>query len=243
MEKIIEKAKAAGWSCRERDGELRITFPDKETMTLRRAGTRLTCTTSESVLDFLKANYSLSLMQSGGISADSSDIVGFLNELETKFTRTAREKLEKFRKELEGVGETEARAETMVRRGQEALRALLLAERHACEISGAARGELLVASHIVPWAECKSARERLDLENVLLLAKNWDALFDAHLISFDSRTGALVKSKRLSDEDFRALTGREATDATIRISVKTDARRAYLDKHLDALRQKDAEEA
>lgn len=243
MEKIIEKAKAAGWSCRERDGELRITFPDKETMTLRRAGTRLTCTPSESVLDFLKANYSLSLMQSGGISADSSDIVGFLNELETKFTRTAREKLEKFRKKLEGVGETEARAETMVRRGQEALRALLLAERHACEISGAARGELLVASHIVPWAECESAR--LDPENVLLLAKNWDALFDAHLISFDSETGELVKAERLSDADFRALTGREATDATtkIRIPVNTDARRAYLRAHLDCLRKKDAEEA
>lgn len=243
MEKIIEKAKAEGWKLRRKNGELRITFPDKETMRLRRAGARLTCTASESILDFLKTNYSLCLIQSGGISADSSDIVSFLDEIATKFTQTAREELKAFRENLEGLGETEARAETTVRLGQNALRKLLLTERRACEISGVVLGELLVASHIVPWAECKSARDRLDLENVLLLAKNWDALFDAHLISFDSRTGALVKSKRLSDEDFRALTGREATDATIRISVKTDARRAYLDKHLDALRQKDAEEA
>ena len=181
---------------------------------------------------------------SGCVFADTEETLKYLKFLEPGLLRTkACKEIEALQKELEGGGETEARAETMVRRGQEALRALLLAERHACEISGAARGELLVASHIVPWAECKSAR--LDPEIVLLLAKNWDALFDAHLISFDPETGELVKAERLSDADFRALTGREATDATtkIRISVNTDARRAYLRAHLDCLRKKDAEEA
>ena len=39
------------------------------------------------------------------------------------------------------------------------------------------------------------------MENVLLLARNWDALFDKKFISFDPETGKMIKSDRISEED------------------------------------------
>ena len=43
---------------------------------------------------------------------------------------------------------------------------------------------LLRASHIVPWAECESDAQRLDVYNGLLLSALWDAAFDASRFSF-----------------------------------------------------------
>ncbi len=60
---------------------------------------------------------------------------------------------------------------------------------------------LLRASHIIPWADCETDAERLDVGNGLLLSSLWDAAFDAHLVSFadDGRpvaaTGLTAKAK------------------------------------------------
>ena len=51
---------------------------------------------------------------------------------------------------------------------------------------------LLRASHIVPWAECASDAERLDVRNGLLLSSLWDAAFDAGLVSFTNDGCALA---------------------------------------------------
>jgi len=44
---------------------------------------------------------------------------------------------------------------------------------------------LLRASHIIPWSECDSDAERLDVHNGLLLSALWDAAFDRALVTFD----------------------------------------------------------
>lgn len=54
-----------------------------------------------------------------------------------------------------------------------------------CPLTGITEPELLRASHIVPWAECESDAERLDVHNGLLLSALWDAAFDRGLVSFN----------------------------------------------------------
>ncbi|CBL45781.1 Hypothetical protein HDN1F_21980 [gamma proteobacterium HdN1] len=47
-----------------------------------------------------------------------------------------------------------------------------------CAVTGIAIPEMRRASHALPWAECSSDAERLDVFNGFLLAANLDALFD-----------------------------------------------------------------
>lgn len=64
-----------------------------------------------------------------------------------------------------------------------------------CPISQIDLKEILIASHIVGWAESND-EERLDVENGILLAPHIDALFDKHLISFQD-DGKILISNRL----------------------------------------------
>lgn len=94
------------------------------------------------------------------------------------------------------LGDTEAERLLRQRIGQDRFRAALLDYwKGTCPLTGVSEPALLRASHIVPWAECKSDAQRLDVHNGLLLAANWDAAFDAGLVSFDDDGHAI-----LSDE-------------------------------------------
>jgi predicted restriction endonuclease len=73
-----------------------------------------------------------------------------------------------------------------------------------CPLSGITDPALLRASHIVPWAECATDEQRLDVHNGLLLSALWDSAFDAGLISF-SDEGGIVISATLSGEAHLAL--------------------------------------
>ena len=66
-----------------------------------------------------------------------------------------------------------------------------------CPLTGIADPALLRASHIVPWAECDTDAQRLDVHNGRLLSALWDAAFDAGLISF-ADDGALLTAISLS---------------------------------------------
>jgi len=57
----------------------------------------------------------------------------------------------------------------------------------------------LRASQIVPWAECASDAERLDVHNGLLLSALWDAAFDKGLVS-SADDGSPIASLQLSAE-------------------------------------------
>lgn len=61
-----------------------------------------------------------------------------------------------------------------------------------CPISAVAIPEILIASHIRPWAKCKNKAEKLDGANGLLLAASVDKLFDKYLISFEEKNDKLL---------------------------------------------------
>lgn len=54
-----------------------------------------------------------------------------------------------------------------------------------CPLTGITDTGLLRASHIVPWKDCASDADRLDVHNGLLLSALWDAAFDRGLVTFD----------------------------------------------------------
>lgn len=84
--------------------------------------------------------------------------------------------------------------------GQEVLRENLLQQhKTTCALTGINNKELLIVSHIKPWAKCESDKERLDLDNCLLLSALWDAAFDKGLVTLD-HNGCPVFSGKLTAE-------------------------------------------
>lgn len=108
--------------------------------------------------------------------------------------------------------------------GQGKIRNRLFEERHCCELCGIGQKELLVASHIKPWADCEKS-EQGDLNNLLLLCAMHDALFDKGFISFDEE-GKILVSKVLSEKEYK----KYLLDKTMKIKV-TDGNREFLQYH------------
>ncbi|MGQ2991785.1 MAG: HNH endonuclease [Brevundimonas sp.] len=90
------------------------------------------------------------------------------------------------------------------RRGQGAFRKNVEAKERACRLTGITNPALLIASHIKPWRVCKTASERLDGANGLLLTPDADHLFDRGFISFGD-AGEVIVSPRVPDDDMRRL--------------------------------------
>lgn len=102
--------------------------------------------------------------------------------------------LAEYEAEVRGLGDTEAERLVKQRKGQDIFRrALLNYWEGRCAVTTITQPQLLRASHIVPWALCRSDAERLDAENGLLLAAHWDAAFDAGLVSFTDEGRAIWK--------------------------------------------------
>lgn len=118
--------------------------------------------------------------------------------------------LSQYEAELANLGDTEVERIVKERVGQSYFRRALMDYWNGrCPVTGISDDALLRASHIVPWAECRSDDERLDVFNGLLLAAHWDAAFDRGLVSFDDDGRALVQPV-LSDAA-RALLAPERT--------------------------------
>lgn len=99
-----------------------------------------------------------------------------------------------------------------------------------CAVTDCDIEEILIASHIVPWAQ-STDEERLDVENGIILCPAYDALFDRHLISF-SDNGEILLSRSLTEEQC----SRIAVDTGLIISV-SEGMKPYLERHRAALRQ------
>jgi hypothetical protein len=113
--------------------------------------------------------------------------------------------LDDWRKQTAHLGDTETERLEKVRIGQNIFRErLMLYWDGRCPVSGVTHPHLLRASHIIPWKDCSSDADRLDVHNGLLLAAHLDAAFDARLLSFDE-TGAPILSDALGPNDLRAL--------------------------------------
>jgi hypothetical protein len=110
--------------------------------------------------------------------------------------------LKRYEDALANIGEeSRTEVEALVRRrlGQSEFRAGLLDYwQGRCAVTGIAQPELLRASHIKPWADCANDAERLDVHNGFLLTADWDAAFDAGLVSFDAN-GVTIFSPKLTE--------------------------------------------
>lgn len=107
-------------------------------------------------------------------------------------------------------GPTETIREVKVRRVQRFFRQTVLESyNNRCAISGLAIPELLVASHIIPWAEDES--RRADPTNGIALNALYDKAFDRGLIAFD--------------EDFRLVLSRQ-----LRVKAADEAIKEYFIK-------------
>lgn len=112
---------------------------------------------------------------------------------------------EDFLNDTAHLGDTEADREQKVRIGQNRFRSAIMDYWNAtCPLTGVREAELLRASHIIPWAACRSDQERLNVHNGLLLSALWDAAFDAGLVTFDDM-GRWIASPKLGLEAREAL--------------------------------------
>lgn len=96
---------------------------------------------------------------------------------------------------------------------------------YKCAVTGSEMKNILIASHIVPWRDCDD-KERLDVDNGILLSPVYDALFDKHLITF-SKEGKIVLSDKIDRNQFKLLgiTGEEKIDGLSKGNKK------YLKRH------------
>ncbi|AOZ04283.1 hypothetical protein BKK81_33380 (plasmid) [Cupriavidus sp. USMAHM13] len=99
---------------------------------------------------------------------------------------------------------TEIRREAIARLTQGSFRRDLIAARRGaeqCDVTGLAISQLLRASHIHRWADCKDTPAmRKDPANGLLLAVHLDALFEHGLIAF-ADDGSMLLSPQLKPRD------------------------------------------
>jgi hypothetical protein len=98
-----------------------------------------------------------------------------------------------------------------------------------CPLSGITDTPLLRASHIIPWSECLSDAQRLDVHNGLLLSALWDAAFDRALVTFDDE-GTPMFSPQLSAEARQALPWSQPIPLT-------DLHRKHLQHHRQRFQQ------
>ena len=95
----------------------------------------------------------------------------------------------------EVVSSTERDAPTKARLGQGLFRHRVAEREPACRVTGLARQEFLVASHIKPWRECDNS-ERLDGANGLLLSPPCGQAVRPPLDQLRCRWAAAVRARR-----------------------------------------------
>lgn len=131
----------------------------------------------------------------------------------------------------EKIPETERKAIIQSRVGQGTFRKSLFDKYHGrCIITGIDHPKLLVASHIKPWA-ISSNKERLSVDNGLLLSATYDRLFDSGLITFD-RQGKVFLSSFIGEENVKRLN--LSKDMRFDLCVSGNMGE-YLDYHNDVL--------
>jgi len=100
---------------------------------------------------------------------------------------------------------------------------------YQCAVTKFNKIEILIASHIVPWSKAND-NERLDVHNGILLSPVYDALFDRHLISFDS-TGKILLSNSIQPEAYEKI-GVSGKEHILKLSKYNFS---YLDRHREMM--------
>ncbi len=121
---------------------------------------------------------------------------------------------------------TERSGLVTTRVGQGAYRKSILHRwEYKCAVTEYSDIKILIASHIKPWRDAID-KERLDVDNGILLSPDFDALFDKHLISFEN-SGKIILSSQLEASDYKTLgiTGKE------KIKELSEGNCLYLNEH------------
>ena len=238
MRQIIQAAEKLNLSVRVKDGECLVSLPCFEWIRLRKIDgySQFHLTASKAVEKLLTQSYDLQSTKAGYYLIDEDTVCGFIATVSGGIVNRAvsrcKDDLADMALQLKSMESTQQRTDGIKRIGQDKLRQLLLVSIGECEVSGIKNTDLLVVSHIKPWEDCvDGGTERLDPENVLLLAANWDALFDKKYISFDPETGRLIKAARIGNEELRKFGVPDDWRDRVEIHVKADRRKEYLRWH------------
>ena len=128
---------------------------------------------------------------------------------------------------------TERKGLITTRVGQGAYRKRIIHRwEYKCAVTGFDKLDVLIASHIVPWAE-SSNMERLDIHNGILLSPTYDALFDRRLISFENN-GHIILSDVIDYKAYKKIgvSGAERIANLSRYNIE------YLERHRLSLNQR-----
>lgn len=247
MRQIIATAEKLNLSVRVKDGECLVGLPCSEWILLRIIDgySQFHLTASKAVEKLLTQSYDLQSTKAGYYLIDEDTACGFIATVSGGIVNRAvsrcKEDLADMALQLKSMESTQQRTEGVKRIGQDKLRQLLLVSIDECEVSGIKNKDLLVVSHIKPWEDCvDGGTERLDPENVLLLAANWDALFDKKFISFDPDTGKMIKADRIDEETLRKFGVPDDWRESVSITVNTERRKEYLRWHNRLMEEEDA---
>lgn len=135
--------------------------------------------------------------------------------------------IEKSIKKDKSLKVTEKEAIIKARRGQGLYRDRLIKKYdHKCIMTKISVEEVLVASHIKPWAVCTNA-ERIDCNNGLLLSATYDKLFDSGLITFDKK-GRLKVSELINKNNAEKLNIQNGQAYDLKYTREMEV---YLDYH------------
>lgn len=133
------------------------------------------------------------------------------------------------------VGETKLR-QVKTRVNQNVFRQIVLANYEGrCALTGIDLNELLVASHIIPWAE--NEKERLNPENGICLSSLYDKAFDKGLISFtnDQRVLFSFRLKTNVGKDYYAKYFEPIENAMLVTPRKYHINPLFLEWHRDCI--------
>lgn len=120
-------------------------------------------------------------------------LVLFYSEEKFKNPEEKEKLLEKYRKRASS-------AEKNRRNGQSKYRNSLIEDFKECPVTHIQEPNLLIASHIKPWAVCEDNNEKYNPQNGLLLSPLIDRLFDKGYITFTEH-GKIVISPLLNEKD------------------------------------------
>ncbi|MBR4995879.1 MAG: HNH endonuclease [Alistipes sp.] len=136
---------------------------------------------------------------------------------------------------LQGLEGKEREAVIKQKINQDAFRLMILANyNEMCAISGINIPQLLIASHIIPWADNKE--ERLNPENGICLSTLYDKAFDKGLIGIRPDDYTVILSKELKsyvDKDFYKIYFEHIEDKPIKMPKKHSPNRTFLQYHID----------
>ena len=148
----------------------------------------------------------------------------------TDFGKKEVEEIENLQKDIK-LTETEKETLIKARKGQGLFRDKLKEKyNNRCIITDINISQVLIASHIKPWAVSNN-EERLSVDNGLLLSATFDRLFDSGLITF-KKDGTILISNLISKDNIEKLHLKEGQVYDIKYNPDMDE---YLTYHNDVI--------